>query len=149
MRIVVGSDHAGYKLKEAIKKFLTERYIEVIDVGTHSEDSCDYPDYAAKAIETYRVEELDGGILICGTGIGMSIAANKHRGIRAALAYNPETAELCKRHNHANFLCLGGRTTDIDLALKIVDKWLNTSPEMGRHLRRINKITELEKRECR
>lgn len=148
MKIVVGSDHAGYRLKETIKDHLDKKGITILDAGTYSEESCDYPDYAAKAVEKYLEEAADLGILICGTGIGMSIVANKFKGIRAAVAYSEETAELSRRHNHANFLCLGARFIDPEKALSIVDSWINAEPEIGRHLRRVDKIRSLEERLC-
>jgi len=143
MKIVIGSDHAGYELKEAIVRHLKGKY-EVIDVGTYSERRCDYPDYAIKAIKEYFNIGADFGILICGTGIGMSIVANKFKGIRAALAYNVETARLSRQHNHANFLCLGARQLSKDYAIKIVDEWLRAGQEGGRHKRRVGKIVRLE-----
>lgn len=144
MKIVIGSDHAGYKLKEKIKNYLEKNGHTIIDVGTYSEDSCDYPDYAVKAIKKFYEVKADFGILICGTGIGMSIVANKFKGIRAALVYSLETAELSRKHNHSNFLCLGGRYINHEEAIKIVDIWLTTSEEFGRHQRRVNKIIKLE-----
>jgi len=145
MRIVMGSDHAGYRLKEKIKAYLIGKGIDVIDVGTYSEESCDYPDYAIKAVKRYFNSKADFGILICGSGIGMSIVANKFRGIRAAVVYSEELAILSRKHNHANFLCLGARFLDDNHAIKIVDTWLNTEEEHGRHERRVNKIRKLEK----
>lgn len=143
IKLVIGSDHAGFKLKEEIKKYLKNKY-DIIDVGTYSEEPCDYPDYACKAVEMFFNTNSRYGILICGTGIGMSIVANKFRGIRAALVYNIKTAILSRKHNHANFLCLGGRILSIKRAIRIVDTWLNTSEERGRHQRRVQKISELE-----
>jgi ribose 5-phosphate isomerase B len=149
MKIVIGSDHAGYNLKEAIKDFLDKKGISVLDVGTDSDQSCDYPDYATKAVEKFYDEDADLGILICGTGVGMSITANKFKGIRAALVYNEDIAILSRKHNHANFLCLGARFIDTQKALRLVEKWISTEPEAGRHLRRVDKIRSLEERICR
>ena len=145
VKVVIGSDHAGFKLKEKIKEYLVSNLrLEVIDVGTHSEEPCDYPDYAVKAVKQYFALGAKFGILICGTGIGMSIVANKFKGVRAAVAYAKPVAELSRRHNHANFLCLGARFLREDEALDIVKAWLSTSEEGGRHERRVNKIKRIE-----
>ncbi len=143
MKIVIGSDHAGFELKEELKKFLcNEHYI--FDVGTNSTESVDYPDFAKKVCEYILEKRVDLGILICGTGIGMSIVANKHKGIYAALCFNENMASLARRHNNANVLCLGGRTTKLEDAIEIVKTFLNESFESGRHLRRVEKIKEIE-----
>ena len=142
MKIVIGSDHGGFELKEQIKQYLQEQKIEVEDVGTFSKDSVDYPDIAHKAIEKYRKGSFNFGILICGTGQGMSITANKHKGIRAALCTNSYLAKMARLHNNANFLCMGGRVIGVEVAKEIVDVFLNTDFEGGRHLRRITKIEE-------
>ncbi|SNR83567.1 ribose 5-phosphate isomerase B [Desulfurobacterium atlanticum] len=146
MKIALASDHGGYRLKETIKKFLEEENIEYIDFGTNSEESVDYPDFALKAAESIVKEETDRGIFICGTGIGISIAANKVPGIRAALCYNIFAAEMSRRHNNANVLALGGRVIGDELAKAIVKKWLETPFDGGRHERRINKISEIERK---
>lgn len=143
MKIGIASDHGGLKLKEAIKRHFTT--IEFDDVGTHTDESCDYPDYVAKLCRKIQDGELTSGIAICGTGIGASITANKMRGIRAALCCNEFMAEMAKRHNDANVLALGGRVLGEELAFRIVERWINTSFEGGRHQKRIDKIHELEK----
>ena len=142
MKIGITSDHGGLKLKEAIKRHFTN--IEFDDVGTYTDDSCDYPDYVAKLCRKIQGGELANGIAICGTGIGASITANKMRGIRAALCCNEFMAEMAKRHNNANVLALGGRVLGEELAFRIVDRWINTPFEGGRHQKRIEKIHELE-----
>ncbi len=140
MKIAIASDHAGFSLKQEIFRFLTEKHIEVKDLGTFTESSVDYPDYALKVAESIFANEAEKGILICGTGIGMSIAANKYPHIIAALVYSTYTAEMAARHNNANVITLGGRTMDKKDAIKCVDIWLNTPFEHGRHEIRINKI---------
>lgn len=146
MKIALGADHAGYLLKEAIKKYFSENDITYKDYGTFKIESCDYPEFSYKVSQAVASGEADLGILICGTGIGMCITANKIKGIRGALAYNEETAKLSRLHNDANVLCLGGRMLEEKEALKIVHTWLNTSFEGGRHenrLKLINKLTGL------
>lgn len=143
MRIAVASDHAGLALKEEIKKFIGAKH-EVIDFGTYSIDSTDYPDWAYKAAAAVRQGSADRGILFCGTGIGMSIAANKVSGIRCALCYDHLTAVLSRKHNNANMLALGGRTTGPDLAKEIVAAWLAAEFEVGRHSDRVGKISAYE-----
>ncbi len=143
MKIVIGADHAGYLLKESVKTYLSANQITFSDIGTFKEESVDYPEFAYKVANAVLQEEADMGILICGTGIGMSISANKIKGVRAAVVHNKETAELSRLHNNANVLCLGSKTTKADDALKIVDTWLNTSFEGGRHERRIGLINKL------
>ncbi|MBT1248251.1 MULTISPECIES: ribose 5-phosphate isomerase B [unclassified Thermosipho (in: thermotogales)] len=144
MKIAIGSDHAGFELKEKIKDFLKEKDIEVIDVGTNSTQSVDYPDFAKEVGKCVVKKEADFGILICGTGIGMSIAANKIKGIRAALCTIPEMGKLARQHNNANILVLPGRLIGFELASWIVDAFLNSDFEGGRHERRLNKISHLE-----
>lgn len=145
MKIAIGSDHAGFELKETIKTFLKEKGIEVKDFGTHSEERVDYPDYAIPLAESVANGEEDFGILICGTGIGMSIAANKVKGIRASLCSDVYSAHSAREHNNANVLCLGGRVLGKELAKEIVDKWLSSSFLGGRHKRRVDKIMNYEK----
>lgn len=140
MNIVIGADHAGFLLKEKIKEKLVNEGYEVIDVGTFSEESVDYPIYGKKIGEKVTKGEADRGIAICGSGIGISISCNKVKGIRAALCTSVEMAEMSRRHNNANVLALGARMIDKDAAFKIVDKWLETGFEGGKHLRRINMI---------
>jgi ribose 5-phosphate isomerase B len=144
MKIAIGSDHAGFKLKEEIKKFLEEKGIEVVDFGTNSEERVDYPDYAIPLAESVAKGEETFGILICGTGIGMSIAANKVKGIRASLVSDVYSAHSAREHNNANILCMGGRVLGTELAKEITNVWLNAEFLGGRHERRINKIAEYE-----
>ncbi|RKY87857.1 ribose 5-phosphate isomerase B [candidate division KSB1 bacterium] len=143
MKIILTSDHAGFELKEKIKSYLTERNFEVVDAGCNSKESVDYPDYGYKAAQMVSSKSVDRGILVCATGIGMSIVANKVKGIRAALVTLTEQAELTRKHNDSNILCLPGKFMDENTAKRIVDIWLNTEFEGGRHLRRINKIHNL------
>ena len=144
MKIAIGSDHAGFKLKETVKEFLKTSGIEVIDFGTHSEESADYPDFAFPVAEAVAKKEFNFGILICGTGIGMSITANKVAGIRAALCNDLFTANCSKEHNDANVLCMGGRIVGEGLAKAIVQTWLERKFQGGRHKRRVKKIEEYE-----
>ena len=143
MKIVIGSDHAGYELKLYLREMLFGLH-QVIDIGTDGPDSVDYPDYAAKAARLVASGEAERGILVCGTGIGMSIAANKICGVRAALAFDPYTAKQSRRHVDANVLALGALVTGKGLAAEIVRVWLETPFEGGRHDRRIEKIRRLE-----
>lgn len=142
--IAIGSDHAGYELKEKIKKHFEENDIKFTDFGTFSSDSCDYPIMAEKVGKAVSNKESEKGILICGAGIGMSIAANKIKDVRAALCYEPELAVLARKHNNANVLCMGGRFTDFEKAKEIVKIFLNTDFEGERHQKRIDLITKLE-----
>ena len=147
-KIVVGSDHGGFKKKEKIIEYLKENNYEYIDVGTYSEDSCDYPIIARKAAEKIVSGEAERGILICGTGIGMSIAANKVKGIRAAHCTDTFSAKASRAHNNANILCLGERITGECIALDIVDVWLKSKFEGGRHQRRVDQIEEVGNPYC-
>ncbi len=147
MRIALGADHAGVSLKADVHALLEARGDEVVDMGALSEESVDYPDYAAKVARAVADGEADIGILTCGTGIGMAIAANKVPGIRAAPVVDLESTRLSRAHNDANVLALGARVTPADLALKIVTTFLDTPFEGGRHQRRIDKIAELERRQ--
>ncbi|MDD3627584.1 MAG: ribose 5-phosphate isomerase B [bacterium] len=140
MKIVIGSDHGGYILKEKIGKFLSERGIEVTDIGTYSEESVDYPDFAAKAVSLILDRTVELGVLVCGTGIGISIAANRFKGIRAAIVYNSDAARLSREHNNANIFAVGARTMDHEEVLKNLEIWLNTEFSGGRHERRICKM---------
>jgi ribose 5-phosphate isomerase B len=140
MIISVGSDHAGFELKEHIKKYLEQKNFEVIDEGTHSTESVDYPDYGKAVGMRVASGEADFGIAVCGSGIGISIAANKVDGIRCALVSEPLSAELSRRHNDANVLAMGGRLIGKQMAEKIVDVFLNTEFEGGRHERRVKKL---------
>ncbi len=139
-RIVLGSDHAGFKLKEFVKELLKIRAYDVIDSGVFEEKTADYPDMANKVCDAIKTGIGDNGVLICGTGIGISIAANRHKGIRAALCMNAEMAAISRAHNNSNVLVLGGRTTPQEDTEKIVDAWLNTEFEGGRHIPRIEKM---------
>jgi len=140
MKIVLGSDHGGFELKEKIKKHLEDKNIEVIDKGSYNTESVDYPEYGRLVGEAVINKEGDFGIVVCGTGIGISIATNKIKGIRCALCHNTTTARLTREHNDANVLALGGRIVGDVLALEMVDVFLNTAFDGGRHLTRINKI---------
>jgi ribose 5-phosphate isomerase B len=144
--IALGCDHAGVQLKGAIAELLTGRGVEVKDYGTYDEASCDYPDYAQKVGEAVVRGEAERGILVCGTGVGISIAANKVEGVRAALCSDTFTARMSREHNDANVLCLGARVVGTGLALDVVAAWLDASFEGGRHQRRIDKITALDRR---
>ena len=144
-RIAIGSDHAGFEMKEELKKFLSETGYEYKDFGTNSSESTDYPIYGRAVAEAVAAGECDRGIIICGTGIGISIAANKVPGVRAGACYNTDMARIVREHNDTNVLALGARITAIPLAMDIVRAWLETEFSQGeRHLRRINKITEIE-----
>ena len=142
--IAIGSDHGGFALKEEIKEHLTEKGIPFKDYGTDSEASCDYPVYAEKVCRAVTGGEAEKGILCCGTGIGMSMAANKIRGIRCACCGDCFSAEMTRRHNDANVLALGGRVLGVGLALEIADIFLDTPFEGGRHARRVSQIMALE-----
>lgn len=142
--LAIGSDHGGYELKEHIKKYLTEKGIEVKDFGTYSEDSVDYPDCAVPVCRAVLDGVCESGILICGTGIGISIAANKINGIRAALCGDVYSAKMAKEHNNANVICMGGRVVGRELAFMIVDTWLEARHLGGRHAKRVEKIHMLE-----
>jgi ribose 5-phosphate isomerase B len=149
MKIALGSDHGGYSLKQSLIPFLQARDIEVADAGTHnSVDSVDYPDFAERVALLVSHGEADVGILICGTGIGISIAANKIPGIRAALVTDEFMARMAKEHNNANILVLGGRVLDEQKACELVGSWLDATFEGGRHQGRLDKITELEEKYC-
>ena len=138
--IHMACDHAGLELKAILAKTLEERGFTVTDHGTYSKESCDYPQFAHALIQAVAAEANGRGILICGTGIGMSIAANRHDGIRAALCTTELHARLTRRHNNANVLCLGARMTGVELALAIMDAFLDTEFEGGRHQRRLDQI---------
>lgn len=148
MRISIGSDHAGFELKSKIKEYLACDH-EVSDQGVFSAESVDYPDFAEAVAREVVSGNVERGILVCGTGIGMSIAANKVPGIRAALCHDRETARLSREHNDANILALGGRTTDPQLALRMVQDWLETEFNGTRHARRLEKIRRIEENYCK
>jgi ribose 5-phosphate isomerase B len=141
MRIAVGSDHRGFEVKQQLLELLPALGHEAIDEGTNSQESVDYPDYAARVSRLVVAGQVDRGILICGTGIGMSIAANRHRDIRAALCHEAYTARMSREHNNANVLCLGGRVLGPEIALDIVGTWVETEFAGGRHQRRLDKLS--------
>ena len=142
--LAIGSDHGGYELKTAILELLRERAIEYSDCGTDGPDSVDYPDFAAKVASAVSKGEADSGILICGTGIGMSISANKFVGVRAALVHDEFTAQMAREHNNANILVMGGRVLTSDQGKRFVEIWLDTQFEGGRHQNRLDKISAIE-----
>jgi ribose 5-phosphate isomerase B len=144
MRIRIGSDHAGFELKELVKAHLLARGHDVVDAGPSSEESVDYPVYAERVAKAVAAGEADFGVLVCGTGLGMGIAANKVPGVRAVQISDPEFARMARLHNDANVLTLAGRYTDITTAERIVDTFLATPFEGGRHDRRIGQILDME-----
>ena len=144
--IVIASDHGGYAMKEELKAHLTEKGVEFEDIGTHSEASCDYPEFAAAAARGVAAGKYEKGILICGTGIGMSLAANKIKGIRCALLSDCFSAEMSRAHNDANMMSLGARVVGIELAKRMVDVFLSTEFLGGRHGRRVDLIRALEEK---
>ena len=144
--IALGADHAGFELKEALKSWLIEQGYQVLDFGTHSPESVDYPDYAGQVAEAVADRKVERGVLICGTGIGMAITANKVPGVRAALCSDQYTARMSREHNDANVLTLGGRLMDADMAVEILSLWLTTEFTGDRHQRRLDKITSIEQR---
>ncbi len=146
MHIIIGADHAGYFLKEEIKNYLHEKNIDVIDVGPWSDESVDYPDFGSRVAERVSSGEIERGILICGSGIGMSIVANKFPHVRAALSLDADTAMMSRKHNNTNILALAARKTDVETAKEIVAVWLATEFEGGRHIQRLKKIETIEKK---
>ena len=145
MKIAIAADHAGYEEKENIKKTLDEIGVAYEDMGTYSLDSVDYPDYARKVGEAVAAGKFEQGLLVCGSGTGMAIAANKVKGIRAAVAWNVETASLARQHNNANVLAIGARTTPAGTIPDVVKAWFAATFEGGRHAGRVDKITGIEK----
>jgi ribose 5-phosphate isomerase B len=145
MRISIGSDHAGFELKEQLEAHLREMGHEVSDVGTHNDDSVDYPDLAAAVGRSVAKGEAERGVLVCGSGIGVAIASNKIDGVRAANVYDPEMAKMARLHNDANVVTMGGRYLPDEVARDIVDAFVETAFEGGRHQRRVDKITALER----
>ena len=139
-KVCIASDHAGYKLKESIKDHLINKYISIFDLGPFEDKSVDYPDYAKKLAKRVKAKKSDIGILVCGSGTGMAISANKIKGIRAAVCYNIKSTRLSRQHNNANIIALGARLTKKSVSLKLVETFLKTSFEGGRHLKRIRKI---------
>lgn len=148
-KIIVGADHAGFDLKEALKPFLKAGGREVYDAGVYDNSPVDYPDFGCKVAEKVSSGEYSRGILICGSGVGMTILANKFPGIRAVLCLDEEMACLSRMHNDTNILSLAGRRTDVKKAVAIVNAWLGTAFEGGRHQRRIDKIRQWEEKLCR
>ncbi|MFO7155139.1 MAG: ribose 5-phosphate isomerase B [Pseudomonadota bacterium] len=144
MRVVIGSDHAGFELKEAVTAFLRERGVEVEDVGTHGNASVDYPDFASTVARKVGSGEADFGVLVCGTGLGMAIVANKYRGVRAVPCTTEFAARAARAHNDANVLCLGERLVGVGLGLAIAQAFFDTAFEGGRHERRVQKIADVE-----
>lgn len=144
--IALGADHAGYELKEALKSWLINHGYHVLDLGTHSTESVDYPDYAALVGEAVADHKVEQGLLVCGTGIGMAIAANKVPGVRAALCGDLYAARMSRAHNNANVLALGGRLMGAEMATDILRAWLETEFAGGRHARRVEKIADIESR---
>ena len=143
-KIVIACDHAALELKNAVREYLTANGFEVTDVGTYTSESCHYPVFAHRACEKIQSGECEAGILICGTGIGMSLAANKHKGIRAACCSDTYSARLTRLHNDANVLCFGARVVGQGLALELVDAFVNTPFEGGKHQKRVDMITATE-----
>ena len=143
-KLVIGCDHAAFELKEKLKSHLIDRGFAVEDVGAYSTDSCDYPVFAAKLCQKILCGEFDTGILLCGTGIGMSIAANKYKGIRAACCSDTFSARMAREHNNANVLCIGSRVLGTGLAFDLADTYLDTAFEGGKHQRRVGLITDIE-----
>ena len=144
--IALGADHAGFQVKEALKGWLIEQGYQVVDYGTHSPESVDYPDYAAQVAEAVADQKVERGVLVCGTGIGMAITANKVPGVRAALCSDLYTARASREHNDANVLTLGGRLMGPEMAVDMLRMWLETDFAGGRHRRRVDKIADLERR---
>jgi len=146
MNIAIGADHAGFTLKQQIAEVLRQAGHQVIDDGANSTESSDYPDYAAKVAQAVADGTVDRGILVCDTGVGMAIAANKINGVRAALAVNPDEVQLTRRHNDANVLAIGAKYTDAAAAGEFVKLFLETPFDGGRHQRRVDKITQMERK---
>lgn len=147
MRIGIGNDHSAVEMKREVMKFLQDLGYEVINYGTDSTESCDYPVYGEKVGQAVASKEVDLGILICGTGVGISLAANKVKGIRAVVCSEPYSARLSRQHNNTNILALGARVVGIELAKMIIEEWLNAEFEGGRHQRRVDMIMNIENKE--
>jgi ribose 5-phosphate isomerase B len=141
MKIAIGSDHAGFEFKEELKKWLDKHGYEVMDFGAHNGDSSDYADFAHPVASNVDEKNASLGVLVCGSANGVAITANKHQGIRAAICWNEELASLARRHNDANVLCIPARFITLDLAEKVLDTFLSSSFEGGRHARRVGKIS--------
>jgi ribose 5-phosphate isomerase B len=140
MKLAIGADHAGFDYKEQLKKYFSEKKFEILDKGTYSTDPVDYPDFAHPVANAVTNKEVDAGILICGSANGVAIAANKHHGIRAAICWTNELAELARKHNNANIICIPARFVSIDIAKSMSDIFMETEFEKGRHERRVEKI---------
>lgn len=149
MRIAIGSDHAGYEGKELAKRELEALGLEVLDKGTAGVESVDYPDFGAAVGRAVAAGEAERGVLLCGSGVGVSMAANKVAGVRAALCWNEETARLARRHNDANVLCIGARLTRPELAARMIRAFMETEFEGGRHQGRVDKLARLDEERCR
>ncbi|MEO6119266.1 MAG: ribose 5-phosphate isomerase B [Terriglobales bacterium] len=149
MKIAIGADHAGFELKEKVKKYLVKHGVEVEDLGTNSSESVDYPDYAAKVAHEVAAGRVTHGVLVCGSGIGMAITANKVAGVRAASATTEQEAQLSREHNDANVIAIGARLMKDDQAIKVVDTFLKSSFAHGRHEARVAKIEMIEREEAR
>lgn len=145
MKIGFGSDHAGFHLKEDLKKYLEEKGHEVVDYGTHSEERVDYPDFAKRVAHAVVDGEVEKAVLVCGSGVGISISANKVRGIRACCCSEPYSAKMSVKHNNANIICMGERIVGVDLAHMIVDEFFSAEFEGGRHEARVEKMMKIEK----
>ncbi len=144
MKLAIGNDHAAYEMKLEIKEYLESKGHEVVDFGTHSTESCNYPEFGEAVGRAVAGGEVDGGVLICGTGIGISISANKVKGVRAAVCSEPVSAALTKKHNNANIIAFGARIVGMETAKAIVDAWLDAEYEGGRHQKRIDMMMEIE-----
>lgn len=144
MKIGIGSDHGGFELKEIVREHLENLGVEAVDFGTYNKDSVDYPEYGKTVAQAVANKEVERGIVICGTGIGISIAANKVKGIRCALCGDTYSARMSREHNNANMLALGARVLGVGLALEIVDSWMKAEFQGGRHENRVNKISDIE-----
>ena len=147
MRIGIGNDHSAVEMKQEVMKFLQDLGYEVVNYGTDSTESCNYPVYGEKVARAVLAKEVDLGIVICGTGVGISLAANKVKGIRAVVCSEPYSARLSRQHNNTNILAFGARVVGIELAKMIVEEWLNAEFEGGRHQERVNMIMDIENRE--
>lgn len=145
MKIAIGNDHSAVEMKQLVQQYLEEKGYEVINFGTDSEESCDYPIYGEKVGRAVVAGEADLGVIICGTGVGISLAANKVKGVRAVVCSEPYSAKLSKQHNNTNVLAFGARVVGIELAKMILDSWLEAEFEGGRHERRVNMIMDIEK----
>lgn len=148
-QIIIGSDHAGFALKEEVVRHLTGKGFEVTDAGTGNTESVDYPDFGAAIAREISEGAFGRGILVCGSGVGMAIVANRFPGVRAVVALDEETARVSRLHNDSNVLALAGRRTDLQTAVRIVDVWLETAFEGGRHQKRLDKIAELDRKLCK